>query len=118
MHDAHFCGISLANGALLSLIISDGWPLFIIDWAAFVSLFPQDVLQRLRKEEKRKSAEAMRALARAKTQREQLFALLTNIIGGRAPSTDALVLLRGHWLAGVSSNSWAPDTCGAAPLAM
>ena len=29
IHDAHFCGISLANGAPLSLIISDGWLLFI-----------------------------------------------------------------------------------------
>jgi predicted RNA-binding Zn ribbon-like protein len=75
----------------------------LIDWAALVSLFPRDVLQRLTKEAKRKPAEAMRALARAKTQREQLFALLTNSIGGRAPSDDALVLLREHWLAGVNS---------------
>ena len=74
-----------------------------IDWAALVSLLPRDVLQRLSKEAKRKPAEAMRALARAKTQREQLFALLTNIIGGRTPSDDALVLLRKHWLAGVNS---------------
>src|SRR6266704_68281 len=74
----------------------------LIDWAALVSLFPRDVLQRLTKEAKRKPAEAMRALARAKTQREQLFALLTNSIGGRAPSDDGIVLLREYWLAGVN----------------
>jgi hypothetical protein len=44
----------------------------------------------------------MRALARAKTERGQLFALLTKSIGGRVPSHDALVLLREHWLAGVN----------------
>src|SRR5258708_38802460 len=45
----------------------------------------------------------MRALDRAKTHGEQLFALVTNRSGGRAPSDDALVLLREHLLAGVNS---------------
>ena len=75
----------------------------LIDWAAMAGLFPRDVLQLLAKEARRKPAEAMRALVRAKIQREQLFALLTNTIRGEAPSDDALVLLRKHWLAGVNS---------------
>jgi predicted RNA-binding Zn ribbon-like protein len=75
----------------------------LIDWAALVSLFPRDLLQRLTRNAKKNPAEAKRALARAKTQREQLFALLTNSIGGRAPSDDALALLRKHWLAGAHS---------------
>jgi predicted RNA-binding Zn ribbon-like protein len=75
----------------------------LIEWAALVRLFPQDVLQRLTREAKREPAAAMRALARAKTLREQLFALLTNIISGGPPSKDALRLLREHWLAGVNS---------------
>jgi predicted RNA-binding Zn ribbon-like protein len=75
----------------------------LIDWAALAGLFPRDVLQLLAKEAKRKPVEAMRALVRAKTQREQMFALLTNIIGGGDPSDHALVLLRKHWLEGVNS---------------
>jgi predicted RNA-binding Zn ribbon-like protein len=75
----------------------------LIEWAALARLLPRDVLQRLAKEAKREPAAAIRALARAKTLREQLFALLTNIISGRAPSNDALRLLREDWLAGVNS---------------
>jgi predicted RNA-binding Zn ribbon-like protein len=75
----------------------------LVDWAALVNLFPRDVLQGLTKEAKKKTAEAMRALARAKSQREQLFALLTSIIRGRAPSDDALASLRQRWLAGANS---------------
>jgi predicted RNA-binding Zn ribbon-like protein len=75
----------------------------LIEWAALVKLFPMDILQRLTKEATREPAAAMSALTRAKTLREQLFALLTNTINGKYPSTDALRLLRQHWLAGVNS---------------
>ena len=75
----------------------------LIEWAVLARLLPQDVLQRLAKEAKREPAAAIRALARAKTLRELLFALLTNIIGGRVPSKDVLRLLREDWLAGVNS---------------
>ena len=75
----------------------------LIEWAALAKLFPKDVLQRLAREAKREPAAAMRALAHAKTLREELFALLTNIIDGKAPSKDALKLLREEWLAGVNA---------------
>jgi predicted RNA-binding Zn ribbon-like protein len=75
----------------------------LVEWAALVRLFPKDALQRLAREAKREPAAAMRALGRAKTLREQLFKVFTNIICGRAPSKDALKLLREDWLAGISS---------------
>jgi predicted RNA-binding Zn ribbon-like protein len=75
----------------------------LTDWAAQASLFPRDVLQQITREAKRNPAEANRALARAKTQREQLFTLLTHCIAGGGPSDDALRSLRKHWLEGANS---------------
>jgi predicted RNA-binding Zn ribbon-like protein len=75
----------------------------LIEWADEVRLFSREALQRLNRAAKREPAAAMRALSRAKTLREQLFVLLTNIISGKPPSKDALRLLREHWLAAVNS---------------
>ena len=61
----------------------------LIEVGSLARLLPQDVLQRLAKEA-REPAAAMKALARAKTFREQLFALLADIVVGRVPSKDVL----------------------------
>jgi predicted RNA-binding Zn ribbon-like protein len=75
----------------------------LLEWAALAKLFPRDVLQRLTRAAKKEPAAAIRALARAKLLREQLFALLADVTSNRAPSKEALALLREHWLAGVSA---------------
>jgi predicted RNA-binding Zn ribbon-like protein len=75
----------------------------LLEWAALVRLFPRDTLQRLARTAKQEPAAAIRALARAKSLREELFALLAGITSARTPSKDALASLREHWLAGVNA---------------
>jgi predicted RNA-binding Zn ribbon-like protein len=76
----------------------------LLEWATLVKLLPRDVLQRLTKQAKRDPAAAAAALRRAKTLREQLFALLADISSRRAPRKNALALLQEHWLAGVNAH--------------
>ena len=75
----------------------------LVDWAAMTRLFPRNVLQLLAKEAKKNPPKRCEHSCAQRLMREQLFALLTNTIGGEAPSGDALALLRKHWLAGVNS---------------
>jgi predicted RNA-binding Zn ribbon-like protein len=75
----------------------------LLEWAGFVELLPRNDLQRLAKQAKESPAAATIALARAKTLREHLFSLLTDMTYSRTPSKDALALVREHWLAGVNT---------------
>jgi predicted RNA-binding Zn ribbon-like protein len=75
----------------------------LLEWAALVKLLPRDALQRLTGAGKREPAAAMRALARAKILREQLFLLLVAVAATGTPSKEALALLRKHWLASVNT---------------
>jgi predicted RNA-binding Zn ribbon-like protein len=75
----------------------------LLEWAASVKLLPRNVLQRLTKQAEENPAAATSALTRAKTLREHLFSLLTDMRSARTPSKDALALLREHWLAAVNA---------------
>src|SRR5437762_8799856 len=66
----------------------------LLEWAAFVHLLPERILRTLAKKGRVEPAAAATALARAKELRETLFALVTGIISGSAPSKAALALLR------------------------
>jgi Putative stress-induced transcription regulator len=76
----------------------------LLEWAELVRLLPKEVLRALARKARREPAGAATALARAKELRETLFALVTGIISGSAPSKAALALLREHWIAGINAH--------------
>jgi len=76
----------------------------LLEWAELVRLLPKEILRALARKARREPAAAATALARAKELRETLFALVTGIISGSAPSKAALVLLREHWIAGINAH--------------
>src|SRR4029453_1580192 len=76
----------------------------LLEWGAFVHLFPKRVLRALAKKAHKEPAAAATALARAKVLRETLFELVTRIISGRAPTKSALALLREHWITGIKAH--------------
>src|SRR5215470_7247950 len=73
----------------------------LLEWAELVRLLPKEILRTLARKARREPAAAATALAHAKELRETLFALVTGIISGSAPSKAALALLREHWIAGI-----------------
>jgi predicted RNA-binding Zn ribbon-like protein len=76
----------------------------LLEWAELVRLLPKEILRALARKARREPAAAATALARAKELRETLFALVTGIISGSAPSKAALALLREHWTAGINAH--------------
>jgi len=76
----------------------------LLEWAELVRLLPKEVLRALARKARSEPAAAATALARGKELRETLFALVTGIISGSAPSKAALALLRKHWIAGVNAH--------------
>ena len=76
----------------------------LLEWAALVCLLPENILRVLARKAKSEPTSAAAALARAKVLRETLFALITGIVSGSAPSKAALVLLREHWIAGINAH--------------
>lgn len=76
----------------------------LLEWAELVQLLPEKNLRALIRRAHSAPAAAASALARAKAFREQLFALLSRIVSGEAPSKDALTLLREHWIKGVDAH--------------
>ena len=76
----------------------------LLEWAALVHLLPEKILRALARKARTAPTAAATALARAKVLREMLFALVTGIVSGSAPSKDALTLLREHWVAGINAH--------------
>jgi predicted RNA-binding Zn ribbon-like protein len=76
----------------------------LLEWAAFVHLLPERILRPLAKKARAKPRAAAMALARAKVLREALFAVVTQIISGRAPPKRALEFLHQYWIAGTKAH--------------
>ena len=76
----------------------------LLDWAALVELVPEKYLVALARKARRHPAAAARALARAKSFREELFVLLTHVIAGNEPPKPALARLREQWVKGIEAH--------------
>ena len=62
----------------------------LLEWAAHANLLPGKRLRALAHLAQREPAAAAKALARAKMLRESLFAVVSALAAGRAPSAEAL----------------------------
>lgn len=78
----------------------------LLEWAAHANLLPGKRLRGLARSAQRDASAAARALARAKALREALFAIVSALAAGRTPPTDALALLRVHWLAAATAQEF------------
>ena len=78
----------------------------LLEWAAHANLLPGKQLRALARRAQEEPAAALKALARAKVLRESLFAIVSALAAGRAPSREALALLRDHWLKGAESHAF------------
>lgn len=78
----------------------------LLDWAAHANLLPGKRLRALSRRAQEEPAAAARALTRAKRLREALFDIVSALAAGRNPPTDALDLLRAHWLAGATAQEF------------
>ena len=78
----------------------------LLEWAAHANLLPGKRLRGLARSAQRDPSAAARALARAKALREALFAIVSALAAGRTPPTDALALLRVHWLAAATAQEF------------
>jgi predicted RNA-binding Zn ribbon-like protein len=76
----------------------------LLEWATLARLLPEKNLRALTKKLHNEPAAAARALSRAKELREELFALVSAVASGNAPSRKALAALRKYWLAGVEAH--------------
>jgi predicted RNA-binding Zn ribbon-like protein len=81
----------------------DGYPR-LLEWAGRAKLLPPRAIAALARRAERDPGAAERALAKAKRLREALFEVGSHIAKRRAPSQEALDLLREHWLAGAESH--------------
>jgi predicted RNA-binding Zn ribbon-like protein len=77
----------------------------LLEWAAFVHLLPKRMLRALAKKARKEPRAAAIALARAKALREALFELVTRIMSRRAPTKNALALLREYWITGIKAHA-------------
>ncbi len=77
----------------------------LLDWAAQARLLSPKRLRDLAKMAQSEPAAAAKALARAKALREAMFAVVASIASGNAPSKDALVLVREHWIEGAKAHA-------------
>ena len=78
----------------------------LLDWAAHANLLPGKRLRALARRAQEEPAAAARALARAKRLREAMFDIVAALAADRNPPTEALDLLRAHWLAGATAQEF------------
>jgi predicted RNA-binding Zn ribbon-like protein len=76
----------------------------LLEWATGSNLLPEKVVRALSRQAQSEPAAATRALTRAKTLREALYALITAIISGKAPPKETLALLRKHWIDAINAH--------------
>ena len=78
----------------------------LLVWAGRAKLLPSKSLAALARRAERDPGAAARALAKAKRLREALFEIGSAITRRRAPSPEALEILREHWLAGAEMHEF------------
>ena len=78
----------------------------LLEWAAHANLLPGKHLRALARAAQAEPAAAIKALARAKSLREALFAIFSALAAGRAPPQAALALVREHWLKGAAAQAF------------
>jgi len=76
----------------------------LLEWAKLTELLPEKQLRALVRMSEDQPAAAMRALTRAKQLREEMFAVVSRLARGSAPSKDALAQLQEHWIAGAAAH--------------
>jgi predicted RNA-binding Zn ribbon-like protein len=82
----------------------------LLEWAGRAKLLPPKTLRALADRAERDPGAAARALAKAKRLREALYEIASGSASRRAPSPEALELLREHWLAGAESHDIGVDS--------